>query len=96
MSQGSSADLHVLEEILTLRCVHHRRRSSLLCCAPHTGRTHQIRLHLAHVDHPIAGDEIYGLKVCLPQHPLMKSLFAYAASCTVWEGASDAVAQELV
>ncbi len=33
---------------------------SLLRCAPATGRTHQIRVHLAHAGHPIAGDERYG------------------------------------
>ena len=33
---------------------------SLLLCAPLTGRTHQIRVHLDHAEHPIVGDERYG------------------------------------
>lgn len=33
---------------------------SLLLCAPQTGRTHQIRVHLDHAEHPILGDERYG------------------------------------
>lgn len=33
---------------------------SLLLCAPETGRTHQIRVHLAALGFPIAGDERYG------------------------------------
>ena len=33
---------------------------SLLQCSPLTGRTHQIRVHAAHVGHPILGDERYG------------------------------------
>jgi 23S rRNA pseudouridine1911/1915/1917 synthase len=33
---------------------------SLLCVLPRTGRKHQIRIHLAHVGHPIVGDKIYG------------------------------------
>lgn len=33
---------------------------SLLQCSPATGRTHQIRVHLQHAGHPIAGDERYG------------------------------------
>ena len=33
---------------------------SLLQCAPETGRTHQIRVHLQHAGHPILGDERYG------------------------------------
>jgi len=33
---------------------------SLIACYPHTGRLHQIRIHLFHVKHPILGDPIYG------------------------------------
>ena len=33
---------------------------SLIACYPHSGRLHQIRIHLFHVKHPILGDPIYG------------------------------------
>lgn len=35
---------------------------TLVECKPHTGRQHQIRVHLFHVKHPIVGDPVYGQK----------------------------------
>ncbi len=34
--------------------------STLLLAAPRTGRTHQLRVHLAWIGHPILGDHLYG------------------------------------
>ncbi len=36
------------------------RTATLMEVTPHTGRTHQIRVHAAHAGHPVAGDEKYG------------------------------------
>jgi 23S rRNA pseudouridine1911/1915/1917 synthase len=33
---------------------------TLVECMLHTGRTHQIRVHLKHLGHPLLGDEVYG------------------------------------
>ncbi|MBR5266161.1 MAG: RluA family pseudouridine synthase, partial [Clostridia bacterium] len=35
---------------------------TLVECKLQTGRTHQIRVHMAHIHHPIAGDNVYGNK----------------------------------
>ena len=36
--------------------------NALLRCVLETGRTHQIRVHLAHIGFPIVGDQVYGRK----------------------------------
>lgn len=34
--------------------------AALLACQLETGRTHQIRVHLSHIGHPLMGDSVYG------------------------------------
>jgi 23S rRNA pseudouridine1911/1915/1917 synthase len=34
--------------------------ATLIACRLETGRTHQIRVHLAHISHPLLGDSVYG------------------------------------
>ncbi len=38
---------------------------TLLELKPLTGRTHQIRVHLSHIGHPVVGDKLYGGKMLL-------------------------------
>ena len=60
---------------------------SLVKCNLKTGRTHQIRVHLSYIGHPILGDDLYGKKSEFINrqalhaymvsfiHPLTKELF---------------------
>lgn len=41
-------------------CERRVKEGSLLRCHPHTGRTHQIRIHMRALSHPILGDDTYG------------------------------------
>ncbi len=62
-------------------------RFTLLEVTIKTGRTHQIRVHLADAGHPIAGDDKYGdfdlnkaLQKTNPDMPCLKRMFLHAAS----------------
>lgn len=48
---------------------------TLLGVTPHTGRTHQIRVHLAAIGHPVVGDTTYGKR-----SPRLRRHFLHAAS----------------
>ena len=52
---------------------------TLLKCSPKTGRTHQIRVHLAFAGYPIVGDKVYGLR---KQRIPIKRHFLHAAELT--------------
>ena len=53
--QYSRTDFKVLRPIII-----ENKKCLLLECTPFTGRTHQIRVHLSSVNHPILGDTLYG------------------------------------
>lgn len=42
------------------------RHYTLVSCRLETGRTHQIRVHMQYIGHPLAGDPLYGPKKTLP------------------------------
>ena len=38
----------------------HNTKISKVKCILETGRTHQIRVHMSHINHPLLGDDLYG------------------------------------
>lgn len=73
------------DSVTKIKVVHYYDNCTLVEAMPLTGRTHQIRVHLAHIGHPIVGDEKYGDEKSAKVK--FKRLFLHAASigCVVPE-----------
>ncbi|MGI9308674.1 MAG: 23S rRNA pseudouridine(1911/1915/1917) synthase RluD [Gammaproteobacteria bacterium] len=62
------------------RVLHRFTHHSFLALRLETGRTHQIRVHMAHVHHPLLGDPVYGGRLRLPpgaDHELTEQLQSF-------------------
>jgi 23S rRNA pseudouridine1911/1915/1917 synthase len=55
------------DAITHYRVLHRYRGHTHVRVQLETGRTHQIRVHLAHIKHPIVGDRVYGGRLVLPK-----------------------------
>ena len=61
LHKGKPATTHVK----VLEYVSYKNKvATLIEARLQTGRTHQIRVHLAHINHPVLGDEVYGNAKC--------------------------------
>jgi len=54
------------DSVTHYRVVKRYRAHTHIRCNLETGRTHQIRVHMAHIRHPLVGDPVYGGRLKLP------------------------------
>jgi 23S rRNA pseudouridine1911/1915/1917 synthase len=68
--------------VTRVRVLERFERATLVEAAPQTGRTHQIRVHLAARGHPIVGDAVYGPSRTDPDAPIARHAL-HAASLAI-------------
>lgn len=74
---GSTKNSKGKRAVTHWKCLKRGKGMSLIQCHPETGRTHQLRVHLSEMGHPILGDYQYGRKVVFPQDIHRLCLHAY-------------------
>ncbi len=55
-------DVHGKEAVTHVRVLERYEKATLIECRLETGRTHQIRVHLSYIGHPVVNDLVYGYK----------------------------------
>lgn len=55
-------DSNSKDAITHIRVLERYKNSTLIECVLETGRTHQIRVHMAYINHPVVNDPVYGYK----------------------------------
>jgi 23S rRNA pseudouridine1911/1915/1917 synthase len=64
--------------ITEYRLLEQQPRFSFLEVRIKTGRTHQIRVHLSSIGHPVVGDRLYGAPAAIPGLPPLSRFFLHA------------------
>ncbi|MDR2539500.1 MAG: RluA family pseudouridine synthase [Chlamydiales bacterium] len=74
---GVSATSEAKRAVTLWSCLKRSKHASLLLCQPITGRTHQLRVHLSYMGHPILGDILYAKRFFCQVSPIRHLLHAY-------------------
>ncbi len=77
---GDEGEEGSFKAITHWRLLYSSKKVSLVEAIPETGRTHQLRVHFAHISHPIIGDDIYGAESSLIHR---HALHAYSLSIPI-------------
>jgi 23S rRNA-/tRNA-specific pseudouridylate synthase len=81
---AADIDADGLEALTRVRTLSSDATESLLLLAPRTGRSHQLRVHLSWIGHPILGDSLYGKPDAPAQQAPRLQLHCHRLVVPVW------------
>ncbi len=85
LNPGKEKEIQGKLAITEYKIINKFKDYSLLEVYPKTGRTHQIRIHLASLGHQVVGDKVYGKKKQMPEGLTRQFLHAYYLSFSLFE-----------